>query len=531
MLREVVAALRGGYIPARWQDMKVVLIPKPGRDLTQTKNWRPLNLINCVGKLGEKVVADGIQEEGSLILHHQQYGLVCRRSAGDVLYKSVVEARQCLEGGGSVGSAFWDIKGSFQNVQGAAVLGRLAGCGPLRCWVSWLRRFMSPTEFEVAWDGKARGKGTATKGVPQGSPLSPVLFLVYMAPILKEMEHRVKEEVGRVAVRFPSYVDDLHCGLYDRRGAEDEVMKCERMQDLMSRVQRVVAEVAVKQQLPLAANKEELMVIKGGCGRKKTRSGLVEKVKWLGVILDDRLDCKEHWRYRIGKARSLLGALDGVGNSRWGMNPVSWRAAYTGMVHAVAKWGVEIEWRRQREWRHELVLLQNTAFRKTLGAVKGSSGRKGNAIVAAVEDVVTFPRSATERFLARTLCDPSRAGVGMVDENFTREGKLSVGGECWRGHVDVVDLGSCKTCTSAAWERATGNAGERRLLIYTDGSRDDGGRVGGGWHAQGNGLVVLPLETSLLCGMERWRGFARHSGWPRRVMSWCCLTRRQRSKL
>ena len=38
LLGEVVSALRGGYIPDRWRDMRVVLIPKPGRDLTQTKN-------------------------------------------------------------------------------------------------------------------------------------------------------------------------------------------------------------------------------------------------------------------------------------------------------------------------------------------------------------------------------------------------------------------------------------------------------------------------------------------------------------
>ena len=96
VLGEVVAALRGGYIPDRWREMRVVLIPKPGRDLTQTKNSRPLNLINCIDKLGEKVVADRIQEEGSSILHHQQYGSVRGRSAVDVQYKSVVKARQSL---------------------------------------------------------------------------------------------------------------------------------------------------------------------------------------------------------------------------------------------------------------------------------------------------------------------------------------------------------------------------------------------------------------------------------------------------
>ena len=53
--------------------------------------------------------------------------------------------------------------------------------------------------------------------------------------------------------------------------------------------------MAAEQRLPLAADKEESMVLRGGCGRKKRRkNGLAEKVKWLGVILYDRLDFKEH---------------------------------------------------------------------------------------------------------------------------------------------------------------------------------------------------------------------------------------------
>ena len=134
VLWENVAALRGGYIPDRWRNMWVVLIPKPGRDLTKTKNWWPLNLINCVGKLSEKVVAGRTQEERESVLHHQQFGLVSRRSAVDVLYKSVIEARKCLAGMGLVGWAFWDVKGGFHNVSSADVPARMPGCGPQWCW-------------------------------------------------------------------------------------------------------------------------------------------------------------------------------------------------------------------------------------------------------------------------------------------------------------------------------------------------------------------------------------------------------------
>ena len=99
-----------------------------------------------------------------------------------------------------------------------------------------------------------------------------------MAPVLEEMERRVKKEVGRVKVCFPSYVDDLHCGQNDSRRAGDGIDQWERIQDLVVRPRWVVTEVAGEHGLPLAAEREEWMVLRGGEGRKKRWNGLVEKV-------------------------------------------------------------------------------------------------------------------------------------------------------------------------------------------------------------------------------------------------------------
>ena len=53
MVSEIEARLRKGSILEEWRYMRVVVIPKPVRDLCVTTNWRPINLINCVGKIGE----------------------------------------------------------------------------------------------------------------------------------------------------------------------------------------------------------------------------------------------------------------------------------------------------------------------------------------------------------------------------------------------------------------------------------------------------------------------------------------------
>ena len=103
---------------------------------------------------------------------------------------------------------------------------------------------------------------------------------------------------------------------------------------------------------------EDIVFHLGGRGsrRKKTRAE-IERVKWLGIIIDENLKFDHHWKSRIEKARKLLGALIGIGNSQWGISPSSWIPLYTGMVRVIALWGAELGWRGEKEWRKKFERL------------------------------------------------------------------------------------------------------------------------------------------------------------------------------
>lgn len=62
-----------------------------------------------------------------------------------------------------------------------------------------------------------------------------------------------------------------------------------------------------------------------------------------------------------------------------------------------------------------MTLLQNMAMHKTLEPMKCSSAKELN-VIAVVEAVEMFANVANWSFLARTMCDPSRAGAGPGDE-------------------------------------------------------------------------------------------------------------------
>jgi len=209
LIKEMVENLARGRIPVEWQNSKVVIIPKPGKDHNKTKGWRPINLINCIGKLGEKVVANRLQESG--LLHSHQFGSVKRRSPTEAALRVVTKAQRCMARGGAVGWGLWDVKRGFQNVREEDVITELKKSEEGRKWIPWYREFFRAREFEMEWDGRVQGRRRTNIGAPQGSLVLPVLFLIWIAPIIAEIETALEVKfVGkRAEIEIPSYIDDL----------------------------------------------------------------------------------------------------------------------------------------------------------------------------------------------------------------------------------------------------------------------------------------------------------------------------------
>ena len=149
---------------------------------------------------------------------------------------------------------FWDVKGGFQNVTKKEVIERMGLTGEDRWCKKWMTSFMWERSFAVSWDGKDRGGGKTNVGMPQGSTLSLLVFLLWMVPILEEMERRIRWEVG-ADIELPSYVDHIHLGIYDheRRGAgiQDLDGEGETIRELLARADRVLKDRVLKKGRPL----------------------------------------------------------------------------------------------------------------------------------------------------------------------------------------------------------------------------------------------------------------------------------------
>ena len=196
------------------REITVVMIPKVGKDLNRAKGWRPIVLINCLLKLMDKVVAKILQDLP--VFHQGQYGSRKGKSAIDMAIQATTEAQLEKTKGHNHAWALGDIKSAFNYTRKANVRDRLLenerktgqNTEGLRRYIHW---FYQPRTAELTWDGEVRKQIRVSTGIPQGSPLSPVLFLIGVAKALENADTRIVKEITSHKIRIYSYVDDFNC--------------------------------------------------------------------------------------------------------------------------------------------------------------------------------------------------------------------------------------------------------------------------------------------------------------------------------
>jgi len=202
-----------GQLPSDWKRAQVVPIPKCERR-SNPSNYRPVSLLPIVSKLLEKYVRAYLLDflQTSTPNSTQQRGFSKGKSTTGALLSATHAWHLALEAGNEVCCVFLDLTKAFDKVPHKPLLQKLEEIGINMHLLIWLHAYLCQRTQFVVVNGERSTCSRVISGVPQGSVLGPLLFVIYMDGITQ-----VPLQDGTFLLL---YADDIL--LYRRvRGQED----------------------------------------------------------------------------------------------------------------------------------------------------------------------------------------------------------------------------------------------------------------------------------------------------------------------
>ena len=368
------ACLLAGHHPSLWKEAVVCVIPKPNRaDYTLAKNFRPISLLECLGKLLEKVIAKLIYRDMAThdLVPTTQFGGRNASSTMDAGLTLLHDIQAAHQSGLRTGMLLFDIQGFFDNINHDRLIQIFADLGFAPELVNWCRSFLKDRSVRLKFNGRTSDPFDFEVGTPQGSPVSPVLSIIYTSPLLHKMKNWTRSALGM-------YIDD---GVIFACGRE-----WKHIEDTIRTGYSECTEWLTRAGLNIEPDKSELLFFRKR-GEKSApppythlpnhslqtyyRVSATNTIRYLGFFFDTRLNWSHHVDTVCNRARATLKALQLLGNSVRGLDQASWRLAYSAICLPVLTYGCQLWYTgKQAMLVKKLQTVQNEAVRIISGTFR-----------------------------------------------------------------------------------------------------------------------------------------------------------------
>jgi len=290
-------SINEGELPSDWKEANVAPIFKKGqRNLAI--NYRPVSLTCVCSKLLEHIISSHIRQhlDDNGILSNLQHGFRKFFSCETQLLITLQDLFSFREQKTQVDMAILDFSKAFDKVPHRRLLGKLSHYGIQGPVLRWIEAFLIDREQRVVVDGHASAPCKVMSGVPQGTVLGPLLFLLFINDLPSVVDSQVRLFADDCLMYRPVY------SVEDQVSLQRDLASLERWGDAWG--------------MHFNANKCQIMSITRGKSHLIYFYSLsghflesVQEAKYLGITLSNSLSWSPHVDLTYNRANSTLGFL------------------------------------------------------------------------------------------------------------------------------------------------------------------------------------------------------------------------------
>ena len=288
-------SLESGIVPDNWKEANVTPIDKGG-NIKEIINYRPISLTSIVGRTMEKLIKRRIvgHLEANQLIRNTQHGFRTGRSCLTNLLDFFSTVMDLYDKDKAVDGTYYDLRKAFDTIPHQRLIIQVEAHGIKGKIAAWIRAWLKNRKQRVVINGSQSEWAPVTSGVPQGSVLGPLLFIIYINDI----------DVG-IKGKISKFADDTKLC--------HDVSKPEDKETVQHDINKLV-EWTKKWQMQF--NPDKCTVIHFGCHNPNNEYQIegktlksVTQQRDLGIIINKDLKWEKQVEKSCKKANRVLGYI------------------------------------------------------------------------------------------------------------------------------------------------------------------------------------------------------------------------------
>ena len=332
---------------------KAIPVYKEKGSIQDCANYRPISLLSNINKIIEKIMHERLYNFLSIhnCIYENQFGFRRNHSTNHALISLTEHIRDALDNNSISCGVFIDLQKAFDTVDHTILLKKLDHYGIRGSANDWFKSYLTNRKQFVSINGYDSREIVMPYGVPQGSVLGPLLFLVY----INDLHNAIKYSTVR------HFADDTNLLINNKSPKQ--------LQKHMNLDLRSLCKWLKSNKISLNASKTELLICKHP--NKKINYDFKIKidgkkiipskyVKYLGVLIDSNLN----WSFHINMLSTKLSrAIGMIAKIRHYVSEGTLRSIYFGIFSSLLTYGATVWGQTRNKHFYRVERIQNKAIR------------------------------------------------------------------------------------------------------------------------------------------------------------------------